>query len=299
MSPRKWQGADPLTRLAQAARARADMLKEWGVAQSGSTTVNKISGSGTTAWITTPNRDTWRQQYMGSWYSTSEARASAAYSRFCYVGGPSAGERGKLFLTPGQLPPATRSETDFGCYRYRGIENGVYVYEWVPMPEPTEREFYAEEIVGWRSWKLVVDEDATIAAATGIPVYQLAAISAETVWPAYQPLQAICDRALAMWSGVVEYKEDSHVVPEWNCECGVHAYKEKSSVVQPIEPLFPVYGQVSLWGSKIVVAETGYRAEFAYPRHLWLREWTHPSVDARVSIAAQLSETYGVPCECV
>lgn len=253
---------------------------------------------------------------MGSWYSTSEARANASYARFetiprsypvCYVGGPSAGERGKLFLTPGELPPATCSETDFGCYQYRGVENSVYVYEWVPMPEPTERDFYAEEIIGWRSWKLVVNEDATIAtmAAADAPVYQLAAISAETVWPAYQPLQATCDKALAMWNGVVEYKEDSHVVPEWNCECGVHAYKEKSAVkrkfvtyVKPIALPFPVFGQVSLWGSKIVVGETGYRAEFAYPRHLWLREWVHPSVDARAIIAAQLSKTYGVPCDC-
>lgn len=330
MSQRKWRDADPIKRSAQDSRARANALKRLRVALTDSSTSDddetsdiwrSDSGdgtgvwSGTAVWIDIPGLNAWHQQYKGNWYSISDARARAAYARIVtdltygrrpysvrYVGGPYSGQDSELFLTPDNFLLTTHHETDFGQYEYQQIDNGVHIYEWVPTPEPAERDFYAEEIVGWREWKLVVDESATITTpvATSIPVYQLSAISSTARWPAYQPMRAECNRELTMWCGVEDYKEDAHVVPEWNCDCGIHAYKEKSSVDGSwiVNGLVRVYGQVSLWGKKIVVGEKGYRAEFAYPRHLYLRESFHSSVEVRTIVAAQVSETYGVPCEC-
>lgn len=64
-----------------------------------------------------------------------------------------------------------------------------------------------------------------------------------------------------------------HGAPVPGCACGIHAepslesLREQSLCVAPAEPL--VVGQVSLWGD-VVTDDHGLRAEFAYPRRLFL-----------------------------
>lgn len=79
--------------------------------------------------------------------------------------------------------------------------------------------------------------------------------------------------------------------PAQDCSCGIYALKgsvELPNVFKPDDPAF-VVGEVYLWG-RVIEATNGYRAEFAYPKRLYV-------VNGSEKLATQLSLTYGVPCE--
>lgn len=81
-----------------------------------------------------------------------------------------------------------------------------------------------------------------------------------------------------------------HVVPDESCTCGFHGYTTSVLLEHHGKPY--VAGEVNLWG-KVVVHADGYRAQFAYPKRLFLIDGG-PRAD---KIADALSWTYGVPCE--
>ena len=86
------------------------------------------------------------------------------------------------------------------------------------------------------------------------------------------------------------YPTQGHEAPHDDCQCGIHAYSKSV----PLDPSDKPYaaGEVYLWG-KVIVHERGYRAQFAYPKKLYVIDGG-PRAD---KIADALSWTYGVPCE--
>lgn len=104
-----------------------------------------------------------------------------------------------------------------------------------------------ECIVGWRAWML---------SKTGL----LESLGQNSVWPAKQMISAVCEAS------------GRHPAPNWGCTCGIWAFKDVDKLVAAIGGSYAgtkVIGPVSLWG-KVIETENGWRAEFAYPKELWL-----------------------------
>jgi hypothetical protein len=61
---------------------------------------------------------------------------------------------------------------------------------------------------------------------------------------------------------------DEHEAPLESCSCGIHAAKDLETL-QRVSGGGPVVGEVYLWG-KVIPGENGYRAQYAYPKSLYL-----------------------------
>jgi hypothetical protein len=91
----------------------------------------------------------------------------------------------------------------------------------------------------------------------------------------------------------VDYRLLPHEsVPCANHTCGIYAVSEPEHLSS-----YPNYnravGTVSLWG-KVVPGDKGYRAEFAYPKEVWIP--CSPSEEKeRTLVAAGLVDLYGIP----
>jgi hypothetical protein len=109
-----------------------------------------------------------------------------------------------------------------------------------------------EPIVGRRCWGLAQLLDGAL----------LLCSSAETIWPAEQPLEAECSKR--------------HSAPAKRCSCGIYALAE--SEPWPYYSFegsrYPVWGEVLLWGV-VIEGDKGYRAQYAYPKALNLahKDW--------------------------
>jgi transcriptional regulator with XRE-family HTH domain len=141
---------------------------------------------------------------------------------------------------------------------------------------PLPVDLSAEPLVGWRCW-FVLPHELLLR-----PIYKRG-----LVWKPREPLQAVCP-------------DDLHEVPADGCKCGVWTVchpmllDEIGWTTAPPKgidklPGVMVVGEVSLWGN-IVQHERGWRASFAYPRHLYV--FTDDPM-----IAETLRERYGVPVE--
>lgn len=106
----------------------------------------------------------------------------------------------------------------------------------------------AEPIHAWRTWTLLGSRD-------GAQV-RLAPIAGDRrPWPPMHPAEASCTR------------HRSHVRPELECTCGLHAVESPDALRRTRDPA--VLGTVALWG-RIVEHEHGFRAALAYPQRLRL-----------------------------
>lgn len=106
----------------------------------------------------------------------------------------------------------------------------------------------AEPIHAWRTWTLVGSQDGSDV--------RLAPIAGDgNPWPPRRPAVASCTR------------HRSHVRPELECTCGLHAVETPDELRRTRDPA--VLGTVALWG-RIVEHEHGYRAALAYPQRLRL-----------------------------
>ena len=106
----------------------------------------------------------------------------------------------------------------------------------------------AEPIHAWRTWTLLGSRD-------GAQV-RLAPIAGDRrPWPPMRPAEASCTR------------HRSHVRPELECTCGLHAVESPDELRRTRDPA--VLGTVALWG-RIVEHEHGFRAALAYPQRLRL-----------------------------
>jgi hypothetical protein len=147
---------------------------------------------------------------------------------------------------------------------------------------------YFTPIVGWRAWRFTSSGTLTSVHhptrwEPGVPVQ---ADHSPPLFPASLD-DAAADSRLRRAAAREPYAEQrAHEAPGASCTCGVYALIDKEQLeLQFLWPSLPsVYGRVNLWG-RVIVAEKGYRAQFAYPAEFWVDD---------VTIAEAL-EVYGVP----
>lgn len=118
----------------------------------------------------------------------------------------------------------------------------------MPTRLETPVAIFAEPIHAWRTWTLVGSRDGSRV--------RLAPIAGDgRPWPPLRPAEASCTR------------HRSHVRPELDCTCGLHAVESPDELRRTRDPA--VLGTVALWG-RIVEHEHGFRAALAYPQRLRL-----------------------------
>jgi hypothetical protein len=131
-----------------------------------------------------------------------------------------------------------------------------------------------EPLVGWRYWRV---EDG-----------KLGSLTRSLWWPAMRPFEAQC-RLI-----------DRHgPVPSTDCHCGIYAAHDLGTLkglARPHLRLPLVVGKVSLWG-RIIPAAKGYRAQFAYPKRLWLVWESLEPLKAPAALRVEIAEAYGVSVE--
>jgi preprotein translocase subunit YajC len=134
---------------------------------------------------------------------------------------------------------------------------------------------YISPIVGYRVWQW----DAA----------GLKSLNGER-WVAHQPLSAACRAAASnSISGLSKTVHNPAELPDFKCTCGVYAAKTTEHLRQCGYKKFGVHGEVYLWGT-VVEHERGWRAEFAYPKVLFLAADSIPfslsEIDARLRTLA-------------
>jgi hypothetical protein len=103
-----------------------------------------------------------------------------------------------------------------------------------------------EPIVGYRAWRV---RDG-----------KLMGVHYPVPWQPGEPLSATCG------------SRRDHAAPGEGCTCGIHATRDEEGLrLNYLFGMPAVYGSVKLWG-KVVVHERGYRAEFGYPRELYVAD---------------------------
>jgi len=133
-----------------------------------------------------------------------------------------------------------------------------------------------EPYVGYRDFEIIGPIDVcTLASRNG------------EEWPTREPLIARCKYA--------EYNESNvnwltlHDAPDETCQCGIYAFNSPDN--PELEDDAIAWAEVNLWG-KILVAPHGYRAEFSYPKTIFIRDTGTKMVRyAR----ERLEKEYGVP----
>lgn len=106
----------------------------------------------------------------------------------------------------------------------------------------------AQAIIGWRAWDFKM------------PTGTLVSFAGTCLWPHRRRIEA-----RHMYYGGVGYWGDltpTCEAPAIGCSCGIYALKEQPDRSK-------VFGQVNLWG-RVVEGELGWRAQYAYPKHLWV-----------------------------
>jgi hypothetical protein len=131
-----------------------------------------------------------------------------------------------------------------------------------PQPDPPE----SDPIVAYRCWKLVESSE-------GVPV--LYSVVQDFCWLPFEPAH-----------GEVDANPDDPNSPE-NRHGGIYAYKSPEQLATYWD-VDCIAGAVNLWGS-VLEHDEGYRAEFAYPKELWVNK----EFDATMIL--RLEEAYGVP----
>jgi hypothetical protein len=117
---------------------------------------------------------------------------------------------------------------------------------------------FPEALVGWRSWDLKHG--------------RLRSLTQSEEWPVGEELMARCGM-------------NAHRCPNLNCVCGIYA-KNTLAKLKSSSYMGSIFGQVSLWG-RVLEAEDGFRAEFAYPKIIYVTYLNYKLVEPL--------SVYGVP----
>lgn len=114
-------------------------------------------------------------------------------------------------------------------------------------PEPMEVNMM-EALLGYRAWRLRED---------GL----LHSLHSEGIWYPDKPMEAVC-----------QFCQES---PCTSCTCGVYAMDK----LEDVDDSFVVHGSVYGWG-RYVRGESGWRAQYAYPKALYLCKDNVESIEA-------------------
>jgi hypothetical protein len=160
---------------------------------------------------------------------------------------------------------------------------------------------YVEPHLGWRVWN-VVEADGGL---------RLSSLVYREVWSTGHDLAARCRRTLAAlpWG-----RMPLHTPPSYECRCGIHAVASPALAASYLGGDGPggdrvvhrVIGTVSLWG-RIVEADRGWRAEYAYPASILVPSRGRDRLVAAVlwpyrpspSAIADELQAYGVPVDLI
>jgi hypothetical protein len=141
---------------------------------------------------------------------------------------------------------------------------------------------YAEPLCAWRLWE-VEDVDG---------VSRLRSLYRMSFWPVGAPFEARCEAQRLRLS-----RRPRHAAPSETCSCGIYGapfelIRRKLAIDDglPAGGLFAL-GTVSLWGD-VLECERGWRAELAYPRHVFVPSGSPGAADRVVGL-----QDYGVPVE--
>ena len=133
---------------------------------------------------------------------------------------------------------------------------------------------YVAPIVGWRAWRI---DDGQLAGLGGYPA-----------WVSGKPVAAQCGGSL---SGGFYPVSHSGECPSPKCHCGYWAFADRDKLVAAVQGKYEVkvLGECYLWGRVIMSPNRknpiGYRAQYAYPKELWLLDES----------LEYLGSTYNVP----
>lgn len=180
----------------------------------------------------------------------------------------------------------------------------------VPEPVKLTREIVAEPVEGWRIWKVVRREVATLDKETIVALAdafdrgenpfrsliapQLCSVGREYTWrPGVTEATCISNE---MTYGAFMYGRppQMHDAPDANCNCGIWILKDENDLWRTLAeyrmqiPL--VYGRVRAWG-RLVEHERGFRAQYAQPLSASLI--AHVGDDKRT--ARELASAYQIP----
>jgi len=138
---------------------------------------------------------------------------------------------------------------------------------------------YISPIIGYRMWQW---DSAGLKSLNCEP------------WLPGRPLSARCRSTMRRCRAFAQKAaDDSHNVPEQDCTCGVYAAKSLEHLRETGYTTFGVYGEVHLWG-RVVEHELGWRAQFAYPKALFLPPDMLPFTLAAMQSWLQTLTAYGV-----
>jgi hypothetical protein len=156
---------------------------------------------------------------------------------------------------------------------------------------------YVEPVEGWRIWGVAERNGRLI----------LRSLFFDTTWPYDFPLSACCEHRRFSLLTPWHRRATGHAAPEQTCACGIHAGFEPGSVMPYFQhraagTICGAVGRVALWGG-VVQCTSGYRAQHAYPTHLYVpdvyrirgRPWGR--LDA--GRVAEGLLRYGVPVETI
>ena len=130
---------------------------------------------------------------------------------------------------------------------------------------------FTEAIIGYRLWRLKYVTTAKAQRDWGWRLLSPVQGEGSSVeWKPGKALRATCRRP---WNSNNRRRrnERRHRAPDLKCRCGIYAGKSPDPSLLMLFPMLDlmVVGEVALWG-RVLVCERGWRAEYAYPKRLWL-----------------------------
>ena len=87
--------------------------------------------------------------------------------------------------------------------------------------------------------------------------------------------------------------DDAHEAPQADCTCGVYAAKSLAHLRTAGYTQYGIHGEVNLWGT-VVEHETGWRAQFAYPKNFSLSPDALPFTLAEIQSRLRMLTTYRI-----
>jgi hypothetical protein len=137
---------------------------------------------------------------------------------------------------------------------------------------------YISPIIGYRVWRW---DAAGLKSLNG------------KLWSPGQPLAAVCRVAgRETFDGRAENAKNAPELPQTNCTCGIYAAKTFHHLCSVGYAKCGIHGEVYLWGT-VVEHELGWRAQFAYPKSLFLPPDLIPSDTKEMESRLEALAAYG------
>ena len=171
---------------------------------------------------------------------------------------------------------------------------------------------YPGTLEGWRVWLVKRHSIRYFDNAWGVRrkrtgPYLLKSVVSEEYWRPRQPMVADCNQTPGYLFDLTHENGD-HTSPDRSCKCGIYAVESLAKLMEvyeswssfmsriEIERHAAVVGRVSLWG-KVIPGEHGWRAQYAYPAHLYIVKSILGDLLNRSLPIYEDLQNYGVPVD--